>query len=194
MRTSPRPRPSLRAGARRGSYTVEFAMLTLVFLGVVFCVIEVARAMYMWSMLSVVMQRAARTAAVTDVADVAAQALLRQRAVLRTSSGTLALGDPVTDAHVRIDYLAADQTQVPAASLPALPRQNLVNCINNFDGNVPGQPPCIRFVRARLCAPDGADGVCGAVFYRPLVPLVNLSFAFPPFTVLVKAESLGYLP
>jgi hypothetical protein len=190
MRTSAGPRR--RAG--RGAYTVEFAMVTLIFLGVVFCVIEVARAMYLWNTLPVVMQRAARAAAVTAVTDADALDRVRRGAVGGGPGGQMPLGEPLTQAHVRIDYLAADQTVVPLGQLPATPRQHLLNCINNFDGSSPGVPACIRFVRARLCAPGGYGSACGAVQFQPLLPLVELPITFPPFTVLVKAESLGYLP
>lgn len=173
-------------------------MLTVVFFTFVFGLIEIARALYMWNTLPVVMQRAARAAAVTDPQNAAAMAQLTRSAVLRGSAPagsipTMPLGEPITSAHVNIDYLDANQAPLAAGALPACPHQHYINCIDNFGGAIPGRPACIRFVRARLCAPGGG-AVCGAVTYQPLLPLVPLPITFPPFTVVLKAETLGYLP
>jgi hypothetical protein len=185
--TKPRP--------QGGATLAEFALCVLVFLGVLFFVTEAMRAMYMWNTLQEVTRRAARAAAIGDFSDPAAMDAIRQSAVMRDSAGTLPLGTPVTDAHVRIDYLSLTRnadgslsmTPIPAASLPACPVRAHLNCIANPNG-----ASCIRFVRARICAPGGAG--CDAVNYEPLFPLTGIGNALSQATTIAKAESLGYQP
>ncbi|RZT09297.1 TadE-like protein [Duganella sp. CF402] len=186
---------AIKQRARRGATTIEFALSALCFFTVLFFVMEVTRALYVWNTLQEATRRAAAAAAVSDFSNAATMDAIRQAAVLRDSAGPLPLGMPVTDAHIRIDYLSltrnADNslslTPIPAASLPACPARALLNCIAN-----PNAPSCIRFVRARLCAP-GADE-CGEVQYQPLFPLTGINHALPQATTIAKAESLGYQP
>ncbi|SHM36618.1 TadE-like protein [Duganella sacchari] len=179
---------------QRGATTAEFALSAVIFFTVLFFVIELARVVYVWNTLQEVTRRAAYAAAVSDFSNPAVMDSVRQAAILRDSSGLLPLGDPVTDAHIRIDYLALTRnangslamTPIPTASLPACPARVHINCIANPNGS-----SCIRFVRARLCAP-GTD--CDEVRYRPFFPLTGLSHALPTATTISKAESLGYQP
>lgn len=184
---------------RQGGATVaEFALSVVCFITLMFFMMEVARALYLWNTLQDATRRAAAAAAVSDFSNAATMAAIRQAAVLRTSAGTLPLGMPVTDAHIRIDYLSltrnADKslsmTAIPATALPACPARAQLNCIADPNG-----ASCIRLVRARLCAPGapGEDG-CGEVQYQPLFPLTGIAHALPQATTIVKAESLGYQP
>nr|WP_315253194.1 TadE/TadG family type IV pilus assembly protein [uncultured Duganella sp.] len=180
---------------QRGATVAEFALCVVVFLGVIFFVLEAARALYLWSTLQEVTRRAAHAAAVSDFSSAATMQQLRQAAILRDSPGMLLLGAPVTDAHVQIDYLSVTRNAddslttapIPAGSLPACPAQARLNCAINPQG-----ANCIRFVRARICAPDGPD--CGTVPYQPLFPMTGLSFTLPPAVTLARAESLGFEP
>ena len=112
---------------RRGAITVEFSLLSLLFFTLLCAVMEVARAMYLLNTLQEVTRRAALLAAVSDFSNPAVMDQVRQAALLRTGPGTLTMGRPVTDAHLRIDYLslarAADGeltlTPIPSGSLPA---------------------------------------------------------------------------
>ncbi|MTV37955.1 TadE/TadG family type IV pilus assembly protein [Duganella radicis] len=179
---------------QRGATVAEFALSVVLFFTTMFFVIEVSRLLYLWNTLQEATRRAAYAAAVSDFSNTAVMDGVRQAAVLRTTPGTLALGTPVTDAHIRIDYLSltrnADNslsmTAIPAAGLPSCPARAHINCIANPNG-----ASCIRFVRARVCAP-GTD--CDAVSYQPLFPLTGLNFALPQATTIAKAESLGYQP
>lgn len=186
-----RARPMASA---RGATVAEFALCVVVFMGVMFFVLEVARAFYLWNTLQEATRRAAHAAAVSDFSNADTMNSVRQAAILRDSAGALLLGSPVTDAHLRIDYLAltrnADgslaETPIPPAGMPACPAQARVNCALNPHG-----ANCIRLVRARICAP-GTD--CGAIAYQPLFPMTALNLTLPQASTLAKAESLGYQP
>ncbi|MES2126079.1 MAG: TadE/TadG family type IV pilus assembly protein [Pseudomonadota bacterium] len=179
--------------SKAGAFAVEFALVLLVFLGVVFGAMEVARAMYLINTLSTVTQRAASLAAQTDFSNQAAMDTVRQSAIFRASAGALLFGAPVSDAHVRIDYLALlrapdgalTMTPIAPNALPACPIANRITCSAN-----PNDASCIRFVRARVC--DTANtAACDAVSYQPLLPLVSLPLNLPTAVSIVSAESLG---
>jgi hypothetical protein len=199
--TKHRRRPSGRTArrAQAGVVAVEFALTVGCFLLLVFGVIELARALYLWNALQEVTRRAARGGATTSFIDPTALGAVRLNALSpRNTDGTMLLGAPVTEAHVRIDYLwlqrNADgslETQTISAGLPGCPARNLVNCINN-----PYSATCIRFVRARVCQPiDAANpDVCNPVPYAPFSGLINWSINLPTALTIVKAETLGYQP
>jgi hypothetical protein len=180
---------------QRGATVAEFALCVVIFIGVMFFVLEMARALYLWNTLQEVTRRAAYAAAVSDFSSPAVMHGVRQSAVMRDSPGTLLLGAPVSDAHVRIDYLSltrnADGSLAPAeiaaGNLPACPAQARLNCTSN-----PYGANCIRLVRARICAPGTQD--CGAVAYQPMFPLSAINFSLPQAVTLAKAESLGFQP
>src|SRR5471030_2562603 len=120
-----------------GVFAVEFAMVLMLFLTIAWGVIELARVMYMFNTLEEVTLRAASLAAYTDFQDASAMSALRQTAVLRDTPGSLPLGDPVTDAYVRIDYLSLSNTgavtmsAIPTAALPACAANNRITCMKN---------------------------------------------------------------
>jgi hypothetical protein len=182
------------ARSQRGATTVEFAIIAGLFLLLVFGAMELARLMFVFNTLEEVTRRAAAKAAVTSFRDSAALARIRADAVFRTSPGTLMLASPVTDAHVRIDYLAQTSTApgnltmqaIPAASLPTCPARNRQICMAN-----PNDAQCIRFVRVRICQPGGGDS-CGTVMYQPILPLIELLLPLPSATTIVPAETLGF--
>lgn len=185
-------------GRQAGATAIEFGLVVIIFLVFVFSVMEVARAMYMWNTLQEVTRRAASEAASTDFSDVSAMNVVRQKAIFRTSPGPLVAGDPVTDAHIRIDYMslarAADGTltltEIPNATLPSCAARNQVVCTAD-----PNAASCIRFVRVRICEPGNDASACDPVQYVPMLPLVTVSsLTLPPSTTIVKAETLGYQP
>ncbi|WP_432379657.1 TadE/TadG family type IV pilus assembly protein [Duganella sp. P38] len=179
----------------RGATVAEFALAIAIFLGVVFFVLEAARALYLWNTLQEVTRRAAHAAAVSDFSNPAAMDGVRQSAILRDSAGPLALGMPITDAHVRIDYLSLARgadgsltpTPIAAGALPACPVQARINCAAHPLGG-----DCIRMVRARICAPGAED--CGAVAYQPIFPVPGFSLTLPQSPTTSRAESLGFRP
>lgn len=179
----------------RGAVIAEFSVSLVIFLGVLFFALEALRMLYLLNALQESTRRAAHLAAVSDFSNPAALDAIRQAAVMRNSPGAMPLGAPVTDAHIQIDYLSLTRqangsmtlTPIPAASLPACPARAHLNCIAN-----PYGASCIRFVRARLCAPNLAN--CGAVTYQPLFPMVSVNTTLSQAATVVKAESLGYQP
>lgn len=184
------PSPLRQAGA----FAVEFALVVIFFLLLIFSLLEISRALYLWNTLQEVTRSAARSAAATDFTDTNAMDQLRRKAIFRATSGGLAFGAPISEQHVVIDYLALEshsdgsQAQVPisSASLPGCPARNRLVCTADA-----GSSSCIRFVRVRICQP-GSN--CSPVPYETIVPLVSLPVTLPLSTTIVKAESLGYSP
>ncbi|GJI96802.1 hypothetical protein RugamoR57_35200 [Duganella caerulea] len=183
--------PQQKIQAQGGVVAVEFSLVLMLFLIIAVGVIECARAMYLYNTLEMVTQRAARLAANADFRDPAAMDAVRRKAVFRDSAGTLMLGDPVTDAHVRIDYLALTyagtpaMTEIPAAALPACTANNRITCMKD-----PYDASCIRFVRARICDP-AVTATCNHVPYQTLLSLVSLPLSLPNATAIANAETLG---
>lgn len=175
---------------RAGVVTAEFSIVLVWFLLMCSSVLEVARVMYMLNTLQAVTLRAASRAASTDPGDAAALDAVRQHAVFRQAAGGLLLGAPVTDAAVRIDYLALtgsspDMTPIAAAALPACAANNRITCLND-----PNDGACIRLVRARICDPAVADS-CQPLRYRSLFSFLSLPLKLPQAPAIVPAESLG---
>lgn len=182
----------------RGVVAVEFALTLTVFLTLVFFLIELAHAMYLWNTLAQVTREAARAASMTDPADATAMSALRQRALLRDSPGTLPFGAPINADYLRIDYQWVDPDGVvgTVAVLPACPLQQRINCLDGPHG-----ARCIRLVRVRLCRPGAAGADCAPVPYPPLFPVLDPLFAnaalplnLPVSETVVAAESLGQVP
>ncbi|MFP5392691.1 MAG: TadE/TadG family type IV pilus assembly protein [Gammaproteobacteria bacterium] len=185
--------PTLHARRNGGAYAVEFALVLMLFMLLVFGAIELARLIYLFNTAAEVTRRAAQNAAVTDFRYGGRLREVAQRAVFRTSPGELPFGAPVTDRHVVIDYLALTRngsgaltmTPIPKSAMPSCPARNRQVC--SLD---PNDASCIRFVRARICQPGAQD--CGAVPYQTLVPLVRLPLNVPASTTIVPAQSLGF--
>ncbi len=186
----PVPAPAQRR-AQAGSTALEFGIVLILFLSIAFGALELARAMYLYHTLQMATQRAAALAAKTDFSDAAAMSAVRQQALFRSSPGPLILGSPVTDAHIRIDYLslsnagAVTMSAIPAATLPACPANNRITCTRD-----PYDASCIRLVRARICEPAQADA-CNNVPYQSLFSFVSLPLSLPKATAIVPAETLG---
>lgn len=177
-----------------GLVTAEFSVVLVLFLTLTFCVLEVGRAMYMFNVLHMVTQRAAMAAANADFSDPAAMAAVRRYAVMRSTPGALIMGAPVTDDHVRIDYLSLSgtaakvMTPIAAGGMPVCPVNNRIACMQDPNGAA-----CIRLVRARICDPADAD-TCRHSAYRTMFPLVLLPVRLPLATAIASAETLGARP
>lgn len=192
---------ALRA-SQIGAFTVEFALLSMIFLTVLFAVLEVARVVYLFNTLQEVTRRAAHGASGTDYRIENSMDAIRWNAVFNTAPGELVFGKPVTDSHIRIDYLglqrASDGTLsltpplVKDVDLPRCPSRNYFNCAHD-QNSTNGPLSCIRFVRVRICEPANTS-TCDPVKYVPLVPFIPLSLTLPISTTIVKAGTLGYVP
>lgn len=191
-------RPHLRAilaKRQNGGAAVEFALVVMIFLMLVFGILELARAMYICNTLQEVTRRAAAMAANTDFSDGASLQRVREYGVLRNSPGFLAFAEPVSDANVRIDYMAITggtagltMEHIPTGSMPSNPAENRLICMTN-----PNDSRCIRLVRVRICLPGTGDA-CDPVPYRTIVSLVPLPFPLPKSITIVNAETLGMPP
>jgi hypothetical protein len=180
---------------QRGVAAVEFALVAVIFLILLFGILELARSMYLLNTLKEVTRRAANAAANVDFLDQASLDQVRRHAIFRNDAGALLLGDPVTDQSIHIDYLAVTRdasgkmslTPIATGALPSCVACNRVTCMRD-----PNDSACIRFVRARICA-AGDGGTCQPYQYQTLFSLLNLRFALPASPTLVAAESLGYV-
>lgn len=186
-----RPSPAKRR-TQQGVASVEFAIVAVFFLTLVFGILEIARAMYICNTLQEVTRRAAALATNTNFSDGPAMQAVRERAVFRNSPGFLWFADPITDQHINIDYMrvrrngnALTMEAIPTSALPADPAQNNVNCMRDPYGEA-----CIRLVRVRVCQP-GSGEECGPVTYRTLVSLIPIPFPLPRSTTIANAETLG---
>jgi Flp pilus assembly protein TadG len=145
-----------------GLTTVEFALVGLVLMIMIFGVFEVGRAYYTAAMLDEITRRGARLAAVCPVNDPA----IAQLAILNASgdSGTSQFVANLQPAHVVVDYLDENHAVVadPASTAGFLQ---------------------IRFVRTRI-----ED----FTYQVTLPVIAGLStFDMPPFTYVLPRESLG---
>jgi Flp pilus assembly protein TadG len=186
---------SFRNARQAGVAAVEFAIVASVFFLFIFGIMELVRVMYVINTLQEVTRRAAVDAAHKPT-DNDTLAQVRANAIFRDGPGILLLADPVTDAHVRIDYLAllrnadgsTSPTLIPPSSVPSTPAQNRVNCAANANA-----PNCVRLVRTRICAPSG-DGACPSVPYKTLFSMIELPIPLPTSTTIVPVQGLGYTP
>lgn len=187
-----RPTGSLRRHSTRsrtsqsGVAAVEFAIIAIVFFMFAFGIIEIARVMYVYNTLQESTRRAAAAAANVYPTDTAAIARLKEDAVFRTSPGQLFLGPPVSDNHIRIDYLAYDLSVIPTSALPSCASDNQQICMAN-----PHSASCIHFVEVRVCDPSNTS-TCVAAQSQAMFPLVSLPVPLPTAPTIVPVETLGY--
>ncbi|RZA34995.1 MAG: pilus assembly protein, partial [Lysobacteraceae bacterium] len=151
-----------------GTTAVEFALLAGVFFTFVFGTMEVARLLYVYNTLQEVTRRAAEAASTVYPTDTNRTAWVRRHAIFRDDSGELAAAPPVTDHHIRLDYLRFDLAVIPEGAWPADAAANRQICMGN-----PRAANCIRFVQASVCNP-AQTGECTAVTSQMLLPLVDL--------------------
>jgi hypothetical protein len=181
QRQAVRPRTS-----QAGTAAVEFAIISIFFFLLVFGILELARIMYVFNTLQEVTRRAAAAAVNVYPTDTAAIASLKQDAVFRSSPGELLLAPPITDSHVRIEYLAYDLSVIPTTSLPSCAANNQQTCMAN-----PRSGSCIHFVRVQVCDPSNASS-CVAAQSQAMFPLVSLPISLPKAPTISPVETLGY--
>lgn len=172
-------------GYRRqaGATAVEFALVLMAFILLVFGIVEFGRLFYVANSVQEVTRRAAREQV---VAWVSARNDIRQSAVFATGpAGALPAGHEVNATTIRITFHA---TLTGALAGPA-------GSIEDAGGNADeyarsclvNDTDCIHFIRASL---EGADGT--PINYQPLIPLFSfLNIPLPRSTVVMPAEALG---
>lgn len=104
------------AGLQKGTTTVEFAVVAVILLTMIFGAIEIGRGYYVFSMLDEVTRRGARLAAVCQVNDSAIPQLAIFNASGDASSSSVI--EDLTPENVKIDYLDAkgDVVNTPATN------------------------------------------------------------------------------
>lgn len=181
-----------RPSRQTGTATIEFAIIAIFFLTIVFATLELARIGFLLNALQEATRRAAAAAAKVDYRDTAALEKVRADAVFRSSPGPLALGAPVTSDNVKIDYLSVSKTLelTHMSTLPTCPAGNRWNCLTD-----PQADNCIRYVRVRICAAMDMSGNCTQVSYQMVFPFLDLSgMKLPTAETIVPAGSLGLTP
>lgn len=171
-----------------GTAAVEFALLAVIFFTLVFGIIETARLLFVFNTLQEVTRRAAVAAVKVYPTDTTATSALRQRAIFRSSPGELMLAPPVTDDHIRLNYLRFDLSVIPQTSWPADASENRRVCM--MDSRAAN---CIRFVQVQVCD-TGDTSTCNAVTAQMILPLIDLSMPLHRATTIVPVESFGYVP
>jgi Flp pilus assembly protein TadG len=183
-RRAARRRPRIR---QAGTTAVELALVAMIFFTAVFGTIEVARLMFVYNTLQEVTRRAAAAAANVYPTDAAAITALKQDAVFRRSSGELVLASPVSDAHVRLTYLAHDLSVIPYGAWAADAAKNRQLCMAN-----PHAAHCIRFVQVQICDTDDAIA-CQPVRSTAVVPVVSMRVPLHRATTIVPVGAIGYV-
>jgi len=155
----------------KGAAAVEFAVVTMAFLVLLFGIMEFGRLMYLFNTIQEVTRRAARQAAVT-------WATTHQTTAFKQSAlfggDTLPAGREVGTANVQIQYLNLAGNVV--TTLPTGAADNLVHCAN-------ATTQCIASIQVSI----------SGVTYAPMSGLFPfLAITLPPSTVTMPAESLGY--
>jgi len=181
------------ASKQQGAAAVEFAVVVIFFLILLFGVLEMARLVFLFNTLQEVTRRAA-SLAINSAFDTEGQENVRKRALLADATGNLILGRPVTADHLRLEYFSLSRSGTGAlakqkvAVLPASPAQNRLNCLAD-----PYADNCIRFVRVQVCQPNAA-AACTPVPYEMLFPLIRFpGLVLPRSETIAPAQTMGYV-
>lgn len=169
---------------QRGATAVELAITLLLFLTVIFSILELGRFFYVIATVQEVTRHAARGQVVNWIG---ATSQIRRQAVFGSGAEGAALpaGSSITDATIRITFYGsldnARKRINPITPSPSSdPESNVNNCLL-------GDPQCIRYVRAALETASGEP-----IPYVPMIGLFSfLNIDLPGSTVIMPAESLG---
>lgn len=179
----------LRRSRQVGATAVEFALLSVLFFGLLLGIMEFGRFLYLYDSVQEVTRRAAREA-VVRVFTSAEQGYIKRAAVLQdeTSAGTVSLpgAGEITNLVINIEYLNASFTA--ASPMPSDSTDNLAACLDSARVG-----SCIRYVRVCVRQSAGRCDVPDPVLYVPMIGWFSfLGIDMPGSTVTMPAESLGY--
>lgn len=180
---------------QRGAAVIEFAFVVIAFFTLLLGIIEFGRFMYLWNTVQEVTRIAARQAAVSDFSAASIEAIQRTAVLNAGSSGAASLpaGGEVTYQRVNIQYLLSSDVNDVVEDMPSSPADNIAACLD-ADRSDDG---CIRYVKASICeqSGNGNNATCNPVLYVPMIGLFTfLGINIPMSTVVMPAESLGYVP
>ena len=148
---------------QKGVTTVEFAIVGALFFIILFGIVEIGRAMFVWNGLADITRRAARIAAVcppndTDITRVAIYNAVTDGGASRFISG-------LNPADVKLRYLTSTMVDEPSPATTGFTN--------------------VRYVQASIDnSPDGYR-------HQMLIPTFNINLTPPDFATTVPAESLG---
>lgn len=159
---------SVRRSSERGQTLVEFALVVMIFLVVMFGLVEFARALWTWNTI-VQATRAGARFAVVEIPNLANDDAIKNYVVYLNSAGT---GDPVlpglTTSNVTVSFRKID-----LGSGAYVPPPN----------NGAGQPN-------KYLADVVQVGITGYNF-NFVVPIIGTSITLPAFTTTLSLEGLG---
>ncbi len=164
---------------QRGHALVEFGFVGLYFFIALFMLVEVTRAVYVWSMLSSVTRMVARAAIVTIPTEAALKPAKVKAIVAGLDDKSTVFGTDITIDTIRVKYLGFDLNEVP---VPASGNANITACKANPQG-----ASCARFVQVQMCQ-AGTD--CDRLEYIPFVPFLT-TITVPTFVTILPVQSLG---
>jgi hypothetical protein len=173
-------RAAARLAAQRGVAAVEFAILGMAFITLLFALLETTRAVYMWSMLSNVTRMVARAAIVTAPNATALKPAVAKAIVAGADGRSTAFGVDVTVDTIQVKYLTLDFN--PIGTPPASGNANIANCTAN-----PAGSNCARFVQVQVCK-AGTD--CDQLEFKPALPFL-MTIRVPTFLTILPVQSLG---
>ncbi len=169
-----------RLGAQRGVAAVEFAVVGLVFIALLLALVELTRAMYMWSMLSNVTRMVARAAIVTAPTAAALKPAIVKAIAAGPDDKSTAYGVDVTVDTIQVKFLNQDLSQMAAP--PASGNANIASCQAS-----PAGAACARFVQVQVCQ-AGTD--CDRLEFAPVAPFLPV-MRLPTFLTILPVQSLG---
>ena len=148
---------------QKGTTTVEFAIIGMLFFIILFGIVEVGRALFVWNGLADITRRAARIAAVCPPND----ASVIPAAIYDAAGNGSGIISGLAPSHVKVLYLDANLVEKP-------------------DPNGTGLSG-VKYVQASI------DTSENGYKHQMLIPTFNnLTLTPPDFATTVPAESLGY--
>lgn len=166
-------------GKQRGAAAVEFALIALIFFGVLFGIVEFGRGLYVWNSIQEVTRYVAREAVVCWRTDW--NSMRDARGLMSMQS--LPAAPELATTNIIIEPLRRYDLASTGWTLPGSVDENISNCTRPDSAGTPSA--CIGYVRVTVNA--SFTPLIGTVLWFPL-PNIPL----PPSTVVMPAESLGY--
>lgn len=204
--------PSTSRSKQRGVSAVEFALVLVVLLALLFGIVEFGRLFFTINSVQEITRRAAREQVVNRPAKIAAvkhvavlnlsgsgctgQGTVNYRNACNDTSSVHFPGSPdITNANVELGFFHGyEDAKRNQNALPntITPEQNIENCISPENAN------CIRFIRASLINTTGHKldfGIIAPFFPYSLVTIgkPGNTLYIPFSTVIMPAEALGLL-
>jgi len=172
---------------QRGASAVEFAFLAVIFLALLFGIVEFSRLFFSINSVQEITRSAAREQVVRWVT---ATDSVRRAAMLQPgSTGTVTYPGAmdITNQQVQLSFYNTYANAVSGTS--PINYSGSANAQTNLGNCLIGNTSCIRFVRATLRNPDGS-----LVDFHVLAPFMPSNvFPLPDSTVIMPAEALGLM-